>query len=46
MPKIKELFDGQVGQDLFKELTVPNPKKRLRAIVAFKKIIQKKLATV
>ena len=39
MPQIKHLFDGEGDQELFKELRVPNPKKRLKAIVAFKKII-------
>lgn len=43
-PQIKALVDGNV--DLLKELRLPNPKKRLKAIVEIKKIIQKKLATV
>ena len=37
-------MDDRVG--LLKELRMPNPKKRLKAIVEVKKIIQKKLATV
>ena len=44
MPSIKALLDNQ--DDLLKELRMPNPKKRLKAIVEIKKVIQKKLATV
>lgn len=33
-------------EELLKELRMPNPKKRLKAIVEIKKIFQKKLATV
>ena len=43
-PQIKALVNGNV--DLLKELRLPNPKKRLKAIVEINKIIQKKLATV
>ena len=39
MPKIRLIFDGEGDKELFKELRAPNPKKRLKVIVAFKKII-------
>ena len=44
MPQIKQLVDG--NESLLKELRMPNPKKRLKAIVEIKKIIQKKLAVI
>lgn len=44
MPAIKQLVDGK--EDLLKELRMPNPKKRLKAIVEIKKIIQKKMAQI
>lgn len=44
MPKIKKLVDN--NDELLKEMRMPNPKKRLKAIVELKKIIQKKLATI
>ena len=44
MPAIKQLVDGK--DDLLKELRMPNPKKRLKAIVEIKKIIQKKMAQI
>ena len=37
MPKIISLLDGQ--NELLKEIRLPNPKKRLKAIVEIKKII-------
>ena len=39
MPKIQQLFEGEEVDELFTELRAPNPKKRLKVIVAFKKII-------
>ena len=44
MPQIKNLVDNNT--ELLKEMRMPNAKKRLKAIVELKKIIQKKLATV
>ena len=44
MPQIRQLVDG--NENLLKELRMPNPKKRLKAIVEIKKIIQKKLAVI
>ena len=44
LPQIKQLLDNQT--DVLKELRMPNPKKRLKAIVEIKKLVQKKLATV
>ena len=43
-PQIKALLTG--NEEVLKELRMPNPKKRLKAIVEIKKLIQKKLATV
>jgi len=37
MPAIKSLVDGK--EELLKELRMPNPKKRLKAIVEIKKVI-------
>lgn len=37
MPSIKQLVDGK--DELLKELRLPNPKKRLKAIVEIKKIL-------
>ena len=37
MPQIRQLVDG--NENLLKELRMPNPKKRLKAIVEIKKII-------
>ena len=39
LPKIKQIFEGEEVDELFTELRAPNPKKRLKVIVAFKKII-------
>lgn len=44
MPQIKKLVDN--NDELLKEMRMPNPKKRLKAIVELKKVIQKKLATI
>lgn len=44
MPQIKSLLDGNT--EILKELRLPNPKKRLKAIVEIKKLVQKKLATL
>ena len=44
LPQIKSLLDNKT--EVLKELRMPNPKKRLKAIVEIKKIVQKKLATV
>lgn len=44
LPQIKQLLDNQT--EVLKELRMPNPKKRLKAIVEIKKLVQKKLATV
>lgn len=37
LPAVRQLIDGK--EDLLKELRMPNPKKRLKAIVEIKKII-------
>ena len=37
LPAVRQLIDGR--DDLLKELRMPNPKKRLKAIVEIKKII-------
>lgn len=43
-PQIISLLDNKT--EVLKELRMPNPKKRLKAIVEIKKLIQKKLARV
>ena len=45
MPAIKELLSGG-EDDLISRLKLPNPKRRLKAIVDIKKLIQKKFATI
>ena len=45
MPSIKELLSGG-EDDLISRLKLPNPKRRLKAIVDIKKLIQKKFATI
>ena len=37
MPQIRQLVEGK--EELLKEIRLPNPKKRLKAIVEIKKII-------
>lgn len=44
LPSIKSLLDNKT--EVLKELRMPNPKKRLKAIVEIKKLLQKKLATM
>ena len=45
MAPIKELLAGG-EDDLISRLKLPNPKRRLKAIVDIKKVIQKKFATI
>ena len=44
MAPIKELLAG--NEDLITQLKLPNPKKRLKAIVEIKKVVQRKFATL
>lgn len=44
LPQIRSLLNNNT--EVLKELRMPNPKKRLKAIVDIKKLVQKKLATV
>lgn len=45
MAPIKELL-ASGDDDLISRLKLPNPKRRLKAIVDIKKVVQKKFATI